>query len=121
MIHFKNDTFRCTSEIVLKLVSGKWKLAILYALSSTSSMRFNEIQKLLPEATQRVLTLQLRDLEHDLLVIRKVYPVIPPKVEYSLSELGLEMVPLLNILCDFGTTYISSPLHQDLDTRANTN
>ncbi|MFD0695344.1 winged helix-turn-helix transcriptional regulator [Paenibacillus sp. GCM10027628] len=120
MIHFKDDTYRCTSEIVLKLVSGKWKLAILYALS-TRSMRFNEIQRLLPDATQRVLTLQLRDLEQDLLVVRKVYPVIPPKVEYSLSELGFEMVPLLNILCDFGTTYLSSTFHHDSYIRETNN
>ncbi|GGG68353.1 hypothetical protein GCM10010918_24040 [Paenibacillus radicis (ex Gao et al. 2016)] len=71
-------------------------------------MRFNELQRLLPEATQRMLTMQLRMLEGDGLVVRKVYPVAPPKVEYYLSELGEEMTPMLNMLCQFGTTYINN-------------
>ncbi|KQX48919.1 winged helix-turn-helix transcriptional regulator [Paenibacillus sp. Root444D2] len=105
MIHFKNNTYRCTSEIVLRLVSGKWKIAILSFLSG-GPLRFNELQRLLPDATQRMLTMQLRDLERDGLVIRKVYPVAPPKVEYFLSDLGSQMFPMLKMLCEFGTIYV---------------
>ncbi|WP_098749483.1 helix-turn-helix domain-containing protein [Paenibacillus sp. EZ-K15] len=107
MINFRNKSYHCTSEIVLNLISGKWKISILNHLSK-GSLRFNELQRLLPDATQRMLTLQLRMLESDGLIIRKVYPVAPPKVEYYLSTLGEEMAPMLNMLCKFGTTYIDN-------------
>lgn len=107
MINFRNKTYRCTSEIVLSLVSGKWKISILNHLAK-GPVRFNELQRLLPDATQRMLTLQLRMLESDGLIIRKVYPVAPPKVEYYLSDLGKELAPMLMMLCKFGTTYIES-------------
>ncbi|MGZ7444342.1 winged helix-turn-helix transcriptional regulator [Paenibacillus sp. TH7-28] len=107
MINFRNETYRCTSEIVLGLISGKWKIAILNHLAK-GPIRYNELRRLLPEATQRMLTMQLRMLESDGLIIRKVYPVSPPKVEYDLSELGKQLAPMLLMLCDFGTTYIES-------------
>lgn len=116
MFHFRDQDYRCSSEIVLRLVGGKWKLAIIYALSQ-KSLRYHELQKWLPDVTQRMLTMQLRELEIDELVVRKVYPVVPPKVEYSLSELGLQMVPLLNALCDFGTLYMESPLRNRSETQ----
>ncbi|RAW12794.1 transcriptional regulator [Paenibacillus taichungensis] len=105
MINFRNKTYRCTSEIVMSLLSGKWKISILNHLTK-GSIRFNELQRLLPDATQRMITMQLRMLESDGLIIRKVYPVAPPKVEYYLSDLGEELAPMLQMLCKFGTTYI---------------
>ncbi|MFD7522042.1 MULTISPECIES: winged helix-turn-helix transcriptional regulator [Paenibacillus] len=107
MITFRDKTYRCTSEIILGLVSGKWKISILNHLAK-GPVRFNQLQRLLPDATQRMLTMQLRMLESDGLIIRKVYPVSPPKVEYGLSELGEQLAPMLTMLCDFGTTYIES-------------
>ncbi|WP_339324364.1 helix-turn-helix domain-containing protein [Paenibacillus sp. FSL W8-0194] len=107
MITFRDKTYRCTSEIVLSLVSGKWKIAILNELAK-GPIRYNELRRLLPDATQRMLTMQLRMLESDGLISRKVYPVSPPKVEYDLSELGKQLAPMLLILCDFGTAYIES-------------
>ena len=107
MINFRDKSYRCTSEIVLGLVSGKWKISILNHLAK-GPIRFNELRRLLPEATQRMLTMQLKILESDGLIIRKVYPVSPPKVEYRLSELGEELAPMLLMLCEFGTTYIES-------------
>lgn len=107
MITFRDKTYRCTSEIVLSLVSGKWKIAILNQLAK-GPIRFNELQRLLPDTTQRMLTMQLRTLEQDGLISRKVYPVSPPKVEYGLSELGEQLAPMLLMLCDFGSTYIES-------------
>lgn len=107
MITFRDKSYRCTSEIVLSLVSGKWKIAILNELAK-GPIRYNELRRLLPDATQRMLTMQLRMLESDGLINRKVYPVSPPKVEYDLSELGKQLAPMLLMLCDFGTTYIDS-------------
>lgn len=115
MITFRDKTYRCTSEIILSLVSGKWKISILNELAN-GPVRFNQLQRLLPEATQRMLTMQLRMLENDGLIIRKVYPVSPPKVEYGLSELGEQFAPMLTMLCDFGTTYIESYPDEVSDT-----
>ncbi|WP_405083122.1 winged helix-turn-helix transcriptional regulator [Paenibacillus chitinolyticus] len=107
MITFRDKTYRCTSEIILGLISGKWKISILNHLAK-GPVRFNQLQRLLPDATQRMLTMQLRMLESDGLIIRKVYPVSPPKVEYGLSKLGEQLAPMLTMLCDFGTAYIDN-------------
>ncbi|WP_020617838.1 winged helix-turn-helix transcriptional regulator [Paenibacillus daejeonensis] len=104
MISFRDRDYTCTSEITLGLISGKWKPLILGYLSQ-KTCRFNELQKLMPSATQKMLTTQLRDLEEDGLIIRKVYPVSPPKVEYRLSQWGEQLVSVLQQLCDFGASY----------------
>lgn len=107
MINFRNSRYRCASEITLDLISGKWKILILSYLSE-NTFRFNELQKLMPGATQKMLTAQLRDLEQDGLIVRKVYAVAPPKVEYYLSDFGSRLVPMLKTLCDFGADYMES-------------
>ncbi|MBW7455624.1 winged helix-turn-helix transcriptional regulator [Paenibacillus sepulcri] len=116
MIHFNNNTYRCTSEIFLHLISGKWKIPILNLLSS-GTLRFNELQRQLPEATQRMLTMHLRDLERDGLINRKVYPVAPPKVVYYLSDLGNETIPILKMLYDFGATYVEQFQPEEQDSK----
>lgn len=105
MIRFKNAEYLCASEITLGLVSGKWKILILSYLSE-NTFRFGELRKRMPGATQKTLTSQLRDLENDGLIVRKVYPVVPPKVEYFLTDLGRELVPMLKMLCDYGADYV---------------
>jgi len=91
----------CSVEIALDLISGKWKgLALYHLLSGTK--RFNELRKLIPSVTQRMLTKQLRALEENNLVMRTVYPVVPPKVEYKLTELGKTLEPTLNQLKSWG-------------------
>lgn len=113
MIKFRDQEYACTSEITLGLISGKWKILILSYLSH-QTCRFNELQKLMPETTQKMLTLQLRELEKDGLIIRKVYAVAPPKVEYMLSALGRRLFPILAQLCSFGADYVDSfPLDND--------
>jgi Predicted transcriptional regulators len=107
MIQFRQSTYRCTSEIAIELISGKWKALILNYLDN-HIFRFNELQRLMPGTTQKMLTAQLRDLEKDGLITRKVYPVSPPKVEYQLSELGRSLVPILNMLSDYGAKYIEA-------------
>ena len=115
MITFRGKSYRCTSEIVLGLVSGKWKISILNQLTQ-GPVRFNQLQRLLPDTTQRMLTMQLRMLENDGLITRKVYPVSPPQVEYGLSELCEQLAPMLTMLCDFGTIYIESYPDEVSDT-----
>lgn len=81
-------TQQCPIENTLKLISGKWKSVIIYMLLKHLTCRFNELQKLIPDCSRRMLSLQLKDLERDGLVVKKVYPVVPPKTEYSLTERG---------------------------------
>lgn len=89
-------------DATLDLIGGKWKPLIIYALND-KTLRFSQLlDKLQPRVTQRMLTKQLRQLEEDGLVIRKVYPQVPPKVEYSLTETGKSLIPILNQLCEWG-------------------
>jgi len=92
---------KCTNLDIakpLKLVGGKWKIAIIYVLSK-GPIRFGEIKRLLTPITQQMLTKQLREMEKDNLINRKVYDVVPPKVEYSLTDFGISFKPVLNELC----------------------
>lgn len=91
----------CSLEAAISLIGGKWKGVILYQLLDGTA-RFNEIGRRIPAVTQRTLTNQLRELEADGLITRKVYAQIPPKVEYSLSELGRSLSPILLALKDWG-------------------
>lgn len=88
---------RCPVDSALDLVGGKWKPLIIYRLSN-GTLRFGQLQRAIPEVTQRMLTLQLRELERDGLVLRKVYPEVPPKVEYSLSPPALQLAQVLEQL-----------------------
>lgn len=98
-------TFNCPVEATISLIGGKYKAIILFYLTSTT-LRFNELQKLIPQATPKMLTQQLRELESDGLIIRTVYPIVPPKTEYSLSEFGKSLTPIINAMCDWGNNYI---------------
>ncbi|KZE63892.1 MarR family transcriptional regulator [Fictibacillus phosphorivorans] len=89
-------------EITLDVVCGKWKGVILWHLQQENILRFGELKKLLPGVSQKTLTLQLRELEEDGLVKRKVYPQVPPKVEYSLTHYGQELEATLNQMCEWG-------------------
>ncbi|OPY29030.1 MAG: HxlR-like helix-turn-helix [Methanobacterium sp. PtaU1.Bin242] len=91
-------------EAALDQLGGKWKPLILWVLIE-GKLRFSEINKLLPSITQRMLTKQLRELEKDGLINRKVYAEVPPKVEYSLTEKGDSVIPILESLCDWGEKY----------------
>ena len=84
----------------LKLIGGKWKIAILHALSM-GPIRFGELKRNLSPITQQMLTKQLRELEKDNLINRKVFDVVPPKVEYSLTEFGWSFEPVLVALCEW--------------------
>ena len=94
----------CPVNTTLSVIGGKWKVLILYHLIE-QTQRFNELRRLLPEITQRMLTLQLRELEQDGLIHREVYPVVPPKVEYSLTEFGRTLLPVINAMHEWGQSY----------------
>lgn len=95
----------CPMVLMQQLISGKWKILILWYLSYRN-LRFSEIKERLPNVTQKMLTQQLRSLEEDKLIYRKVYPVIPPKVEYGLTGVGKRIIPLLEAMHKFGTDYL---------------
>jgi len=96
----------CGVEACLEVIGGKWKGVILHHLITSGVLRFNEIQRLKPELSPRVLTAQLRELEQDGVVVRKVYPVVPPKVEYSLSKSGESLKPLVKAMREWGDEHL---------------
>ncbi len=99
--HIVNSAGNSPVAYVVGIVGGKWKIEILCVLS-TGIKRFNELQRQLSPVTQRMLTKQLRELEQDGLIHREVYPVIPPKVEYSLTELGSSLSGIMQQLAEWG-------------------
>ncbi|MBO6505016.1 MAG: helix-turn-helix transcriptional regulator [Kordiimonadaceae bacterium] len=106
MVHASYDCNQgCPVEAALEVIGGKWKGVILYHLLS-ETMRFNELRRVMPEITQRMLTKQLRELEADNLVLRKVYPEVPPKVEYSMTAYGKTLEPVIHSLREWGTEYL---------------
>lgn len=98
-------TDRCPVETTLEMIGGKYKALILWHLSE-GTLRFSELKKAISNATPKMLTQQLRELERDKLIHRKVYPVIPPKVEYSLTETGHSLLPVLMAMRDWGAGYL---------------
>jgi DNA-binding HxlR family transcriptional regulator len=110
MARVPHDTFTCAPgcsvEATLSLIGGKWKGVILYRLLSEQVLRFNELRRLLPNITQRMLTNQLRELEGDGLVARTVYPEVPPKVEYRLTAYGQTLAPVIHALKAWGDAHI---------------
>jgi Predicted transcriptional regulators len=105
MIKNNNGEQPCPVLTVQGMIAGKWKLIIIWRLCQ-GTKRFNELQRLLPEISQGILTKQLRELESDGLVHRKIYKEIPPKVEYSLTEIGQSFLPILHSIRDWGAAYL---------------
>ena len=99
-----NPEYGCPVEVTLDVIGGKWKGMVLYCLLNGTA-RFNELRRLIPRATQRVLTTQLRELEQDGVITRKVYAEVPPRVEYSLTEFGLSLKPILELMGAWGEEY----------------
>lgn len=95
----------CPVEAALEVIGGKWKGIILYHLLS-DTVRFNEFRKIMPDITQRMLTKQLRDLEASQLISRKVYAEVPPRVEYSMTDYGMTLKPVILALRDWGAEHL---------------
>ncbi|MBN6520196.1 winged helix-turn-helix transcriptional regulator [Acinetobacter pittii] len=92
----------------LSLINGKYKMIIMYWLYGKTVMRFNELQRCIGNISFRTLSNTLKELERDELIIRKEYPQIPPKVEYRLSERGQSLIPLLDMMCQWGERNMNS-------------
>ena len=100
----KLQSYYCAIEAAMDIIGGKYKVLILYELIG-KTLRYSQLQRLLPIATPRMLTRQLRELENDGVVKRVLYPVIPPRTEYSLTELGESLIPIILQLSDWGKEY----------------
>lgn len=97
--------YGCAVEATADILGGKWKAVILYYLFQ-GPKRFNQLKRLLPAVTQRMLTLQLRELELDGIIHREIYKEIPPRVEYSLTEFGMSLGPIVVQMRDWGEAYM---------------
>lgn len=95
----------CPVTASMTVLGGKWKPIIVFILSM-DKRRFSEIERMIPSATRKTLTVQLRELEKDGIVKREIFPEVPPRVEYSLTELGNTLRPAMKALCDWGATHI---------------
>jgi len=101
---YRDKEYKCAIDVTLAVVGGKWKTAILWHLAP-EALRFSDLQRIFPDTTRKMLTQQLRELEADGLVHREVYPQVPPKVEYSLTEKGRSVYPILEMMCKWGREY----------------
>ncbi|MBP2078463.1 winged helix-turn-helix transcriptional regulator [Oceanobacillus polygoni] len=108
-----NRTFNCGKELTLAIIGGKWKMLIMWHLGKDGTKRFGELKTLIPGITQRMLVSQLRELEEDLIIQRKVYPVVPPKVEYSITEKGESLMPILESMYKWGNDYMENVMKID--------
>jgi DNA-binding HxlR family transcriptional regulator len=102
---YREKEYKCGIDVTLAVVGGKWKASILWHLAQ-ETMRFSDLQRQFSDTTRKMLTQQLRELEADGLVHRKVYPQVPPKVEYSLTEKGKSIFPILEQMCEWGRRYL---------------
>ncbi len=105
MKELEGKKYHCFFELTLQVIGGKWKPIILYHLALDPVQRFSDLRRGMSEITERMLTRQLRELEADKVVHREVYREVPPRVEYSLTEMGKSLVPILNSMRDWGVQY----------------
>lgn len=101
------NSYRCEIEVTLEVISGKWKSLIIWTLGIHEVIRFNEFKNLIPEISQKMLTQQLRNLEKNKLVNRKIYNQVPPMVEYSLSNMGKKLLPILKEMDLWGKEFVT--------------
>ncbi len=102
----EGTAYDCPVEATLEVIGGKWKVVILFHLTHEGTHRFAELRRKIPGVSERMLTQQLRELEHDGIVHREVYAEVPPKVEYSLTEYGQTLRPITEIMCAWGQKHI---------------
>jgi DNA-binding HxlR family transcriptional regulator len=106
MTYSKNGkTYHCPVEAALDVVGGKWKPLILWYLGD-NVVRFGELQKGLPGVNAKMLTKQLRELENDGVIKRTIYPEVPPRVEYIITDFGKTLLPIMEALCSWGANYL---------------
>lgn len=101
----KKDEYQCPLEVTMEIIGGKYKGVIIGHLIN-KTLRYSELQKLISHATPKMLIQQLKELERDGIIIRKLYPVVPPKTEYSLTERGKTLIPAIIELNKWGMVYL---------------
>lgn len=119
MPNLGEKSFNCEKELTLSIIGGKWKMLILWHLGKEGTKRFGELKNLIPGITQRMLVTQLRELEEHLIVHREIYPVVPPKVEYSLTDQGRSLIPILDSMYEWGKDYMKHNLDTEIDSAKN--
>lgn len=102
--------FCCDVSGIFKIIGGKWKVVLIKAIAESCPKRFGELRKEMENITQTTLTLQLRELERDGIICRKIYAESPPKVEYKLTEIGISLLPIITSLDDWWSSYKSCDL-----------
>ncbi len=112
MVRKYNWKTGCDVEATLSVIGGRWK-AILVCHLLAGSKRFGELRRLTPNATERMITLQLRELEADGVISRTVYPEVPPRVEYAVTEFGQSLAPILQCMQDWGSAFKQTKLAEE--------
>lgn len=112
----KTEYLACPIRQVISRFGDKWSLVVLYLLnrSETGVMRFNEIRRFMTDCSQKMLSQTLKNLEHNNLVHRKVYAEVPPRVEYSLSDVGKSLMPVLSALIAWGQEHFDDVVSKDI-------
>lgn len=105
----------CRVDDALEIIVGKWKPLILLHLLKEGTQRFSELKRSLPEITQRILTKTLRELEEEDIIDRKVYPQVPPKVEYSITEYGRSLEPILVAMHEWGLNHQKHKMQKQVE------
>ena len=100
-----NKAYYCFFDLTLQVIGGKWKLMVIFHLAEQGTLRFGELRRTLPGITERMLVKQLRELEADGIVARKVHNTVPPCVEYSLTSTGLSLIPTIHTMRAWGENY----------------
>jgi DNA-binding HxlR family transcriptional regulator len=101
VIKLRGEVFHCAMDVTMRFIGGKWKTVVLWYLIK-GKKRFSELKRLIPDITEKMLSLQLKDLEQDGLVRRTLYPEVPPRVEYELTDFGRTLVPMLEEIAKWG-------------------
>ncbi|RDC65178.1 winged helix-turn-helix transcriptional regulator [Adhaeribacter pallidiroseus] len=101
VFQIEGRTFHCALDVTMNYIGGKWKSVVLWYLLG-QTRRFSELKKLIPSITEKMLSLQLKELEADGIVCRTVYPQVPPKVEYALTDFGRELTPIIEAMAKWG-------------------
>lgn len=101
----RKEDYSCPIQAVIRVIGGKWKVLILWHIGE-GIKRFTQINREIPSITKKMLSQQLKELGEDGMLRRKVYAEVPPKVEYSLTEKGKSILPLLNEMCEWGKTHL---------------
>lgn len=100
------EYMRCPFHLAMNLLEGRWKFAILYVLSAEGTLRFKELERAIPGISTRMLTKELKHLERNGIVRRVAYATVPPKVEYSLTDIGKSTAPVIDAISQWGERYL---------------